>query len=207
MKRRHVNVPYVLLDLEESNETKYVFIAILSFRSNNNKKIKVSLNKISEVTGLKFRQLTNHVNRLIQQKMISRSQVKHSNGDYSCNTYTILCDEKYFAEIPYEIACDKLLSVSEKIGYCIMKRYINLAKIDFATYLTKNDLASYLGCSLNQVDKIKRSLKKAGLVEFERNSNMIVLVYECSQSDKTKIKKSVRKNNRVSQNENHSTNV
>jgi len=210
MKKRHVNIPYTLLDLNEANETKYMLIAILRFRSGSSKKIKVSLAKISEVTGLKGRQLTKHINKLVQHEMISRNQTKYSSGEYGCNTYTILCDERYFAEIPWEIAYSNTLSVWAKIGYCIMKRFINLDKKDFACYLTKDELAKHLQCSLNQVDKIKRNLKGDGLIEFERNSNKIVLVYEHSleekpNDNKEEIREAVRKNNRVSKNENRST--
>jgi len=210
MKRRHVNVPYTLLDLKEANETKYTLVAILSFRSKNSKKIKVSLAKIAKATGLKGRQLTNHINKLVEYGMISRSQTKYSSGEYSCNTYTILCNEEYFAEIPWEIARSDALSVWDKIGYCIMKRFIDLDKSDFICYLTKDELAKHLHCSSNQVDKVKRNLMKAGLIAFERNSNKIVLVYEHNleeivSDNKMEIKKAVRKKNRVNKNENHST--
>ncbi|SFM28526.1 hypothetical protein [Pelosinus propionicus] len=209
MKRRHVNVPYALLDLKEANETKYTLVAILSFRSKRSKRIKVSLSKITEVTGLKGRQLTNHINKLVEHGMISRSKIKYSSGEYSCNTYTILCNEEYFAEIPWEIACSDTLSVWDKIGYCIMKRFTDLDKRDFICYLTKEELVKHLQCSPNQVDKVKRNLKKAGLIEFERNSNKITLVYEHSleetpSNNKTEIKKAIGKKNKVRKNENHS---
>jgi DNA-binding IscR family transcriptional regulator len=198
MKRRHVNVPYALLDLKEANETKYTLVAILSFRSKRSKKIKVSLPKIIEVTGLKGRQLTKHINKLVKHGMVSRNQTKYGGGEYSCNTYTILCNEEYFAEIPWEIARSETLSVWDKIGYCIMKRFIDLDKKDFSCYLTKKELVEHLHCSPNQVDKVKRNLKKASLIEFERNSNKITLVYEHSleetpSNNKTEIKKAVRK--------------
>lgn len=180
-------------------------MALLHFRSHVSKKIKVSLAKVSDVTGLKGRQLTKHINTLIQYKIISRKQNKHSSEEYGCNIYTILCNERYFAEIPWEIAYNDDLSVNAKIGYCIMKRFTDLDRNDFICYMTKSELAEKVGCSANEVDKIKRNLKQAGLIAYERNSNKITLVYEKSLDDnKNEIKQVVRSKNRVSQHANHS---
>ncbi|MHC1745535.1 MAG: hypothetical protein AB9895_00105 [Negativicutes bacterium] len=180
MQMRHARVPYQLLDLVESNETKYIYLALLHFRSGQSKQIKVSLRKISELTSLKARQVTKHINTLIQSGMVSRKQIKYSSGEYSCNTYTLLCDERHFAEVPWKIAYSNNLSVHAKIGYCVLKRFIDLDKGNFFCYMTKNELAKYLRCSLNQVDKIKRNLKEIGLIDFERGGKKIVLVYERS---------------------------
>ena len=180
-------------------------MALLHFRSKTNKKIKVSLAQVSEVTGLKGRQLTNHINTLVQYNIVLRKQNKHGSEEYGCNVYTILCDESYFAEIPWEIAYDDALSVNAIIGYCILKRYTDLNKNNFICYMTKSELAEKIGCSSNEVDKIKRNLKQAGLIAYERNSNKITLVYEKSLDDnKNEIKQVVRSKNRVSQHANHS---
>lgn len=205
MKQRHPRMSYQLLDLKISTNTKHVYMALLHFRSHVSKKIKVSLAKVSDVTGLKGRQLTKHINTLIQYKIISRKQNKHSSEEYGCNVYTILCDERYFAEIPWEIAYNDDLSVNAKIGYCIMKRFTDLDRNDFICYMTKSELAEKVGCSANEVDKIKRNLKQVGLIAYERNSNKITLVYEKSLDDnKNEIKQVVRSKNRVSQHANHS---
>lgn len=207
MKQRHLKMPYELLELNISNQAKYVYMALLHFRNKISKKIKVSLAKVSEVTGLKGRQLTNHINTLIQYKIISRKQNKHISGEYGCNIYTILCEETYFAEIPWEIAYNDALSVNAKIGYCIMKRFTDLDKKNFTCYMTKSELAEKVGCSTNEIDKIKRNLKNAGLIEYERNSNKITLVYEKALEEELscEIKQVVRNKNKVSRNENHST--
>jgi len=206
MKQRHPKMPYVLLELKMSNHAKYVYMALLHFRSKRSKTIKVSLTKVAEVTGLKGRQLTNHINTLVQHNVIERRQNTHGSGEYGCNVYTILCDETYFAEIPWEIAYEDALSVNAKIGYCIMKRYTDLDKQDYVCYMTKRELAKKIGCSLNEVDKVKRNLKNAGLIAYERNSNKITLIYEkalvaeCNEE----IKQVVRSKNKVIQNENYS---
>ncbi|MEN6411936.1 MAG: hypothetical protein ABFC84_04100 [Veillonellales bacterium] len=207
MKQRHLKMPYKLLELNISNHAKYVYMALLHFRNKTSKKIKVSLAKVSEVTGLKGRQLTNHINTLIQYKIISRKQNKHISGEYCCNIYTILCEETYFAEIPWEIAYNDALSVNAKIGYCIMKRFTDLDKKNFICYMTKSELAEKVGCSANEIDKIKRNLKNVGLIEYERNSNKITLVYEEALEEELscEIKQVVRNKNKVSRNENHST--
>jgi DNA-binding IscR family transcriptional regulator len=209
MKQRHPRMPYELLELNISNNAKYVYMALLHFRSRSSKKIKVSLAKVSEITGLKGRQLTNHINTLVKYKIIYRNQNKHGSGEYGCNVYTIMCDESYFAEVPWEIAYDESLSVNTKIGYCIMKRHIDLDKKDFICYMTKSELAEKVGCSANEVDKIKRNLKNTGLIECERNSNRIMLVYEKALEAEisSEIKRVVRSKDKVSQNENHSTSI
>ncbi len=178
MKQRHSRMPYKLLDLAISNHAKYVYMALMHFRSKTKKSIKVSLAKVAEVTGLKGRQLTNHINTLLQYNIIARRKNKHGNGVYSCNVYTITCDETYFAEIPWEIAYDNTLSANAKLGYCVMKRYTNLGKRDYACYMTKRELTEKIGCSTNEIDKIKRNLKLAGFIEYERSSNKITLIYE-----------------------------
>jgi hypothetical protein len=175
---QHVRVPYALLDLDESNETKYVFIALLRFRSGYSKNIKVSLKRLTEVTGLKPRQLTNHINRLIDRRMILRKQTKHNDGHYGCNTYTITCEESKFAAIPMKIAFHERLSVSAIIGYCVLKRYINLNDGSFACFATKEMMAEEWRCSLNQVDKVKRNLKAAGLIDYEHGDKKIGLCWE-----------------------------
>lgn len=208
MKRRHLKMPYALLELSISNQAKYVYMGLLYFRNNSSKRIKVSLAKVAEVTGLKGRQLTHHINILVKHRIITRQQNKHSSGEYGCNVYTILCDETYFAEIPWEIADDDALSVNTKIGYCLMKQYMDLDKRDYICYLTKNELAEKIGCSLNEVDKVKRNLKQAGLIEYERSSRKIVLAYEKAldaEARQEEIKQVVRSKNKVNQNENHST--
>ncbi|BBB92276.1 MAG TPA: helix-turn-helix domain-containing protein [Methylomusa anaerophila] len=206
MKQRHLRMPYTLLELAIANHAKYVYMALLHFRSKTSKKIKVSLAKVAEVTELKGRQLTNHINTLVQYNIVAKWQNKHDSGEYGCNVYTISCDESSFAEIPWEIAYDDKLSVNAKIGYCIMKRYTDLDKQDYVCYLTKRELAKKIGCSLNEVDKVKRNLKNAGLIAYERNSNKITLVYEKSLDDnKNEIKQIVRRKNKVNHNENDST--
>lgn len=209
MKQRHSRMPYKLLDLAISNHAKYVYMALMHFRSKTKKSIKVSLAKVAEVTGLKGRQLTNHINTLLQYNIIARRKNQHGNGEYSCNVYTITCDETYFAEIPWEIAYDNTLSANAKLGYCIMKRYTDLGKRDYACYMMKRELTEKIGCSSNEVDKIKRNLKMAGFIEYERSSNKITLIYEKALEEKinSEIKRVVRNKNEVSQYENHSTSI
>lgn len=204
MTQRHLRMPYTLLELAIANHAKYVYMALLHFRSKTSKKIKVSLAKVAEVTGLKGRQLTNHINTLVQYNIIAKRQNKHGSGEYGCNVYTILCDETYFAEIPWEIAYEDALSVNAKVGYCIMKRYTDLDKQDHVCYMTKRELAEKIGCSVNEVDKIKRNLKNAGFIAYERNSNKIMLIYEKTSAAECneEIKQVVRNKNKVSQNEN-----
>ncbi|MEG6585426.1 hypothetical protein [Dendrosporobacter sp. 1207_IL3150] len=208
MRRRHIRIAYDVLDKKVANEAKYVYMALLRFRSGNSKNIKVSIAKLSEVTGLKGRQLTKHINTLIKYKVISRYQNKHNDGNYGCNTYSILCNEEYFSEIPWEIASNKELSKWSMIGYCIMKRFIDIDKEDFTCYLSKDQLATYLQCSINQVDKIKRNLKGAGLIDFDRNSNKVVLIYELAlvgqlNSNLDHIKQVVRDKNKAIENESY----
>lgn len=184
-------------------------MALMHFRSKTRPSIKVSLAKVAEITGLKGRQLTNHINTLIQYNIIARRKNKHGNGEYGCNVYTITCDETYFAEIPWEIAYDNTLSANAKLGYCIMKRYTDLDKRDYACYMTKKELTEMIGCSSNEVDKIKRNLKLAGFIEYKRSSNKITLIYEKALEEKinSEIKQVVRNKNEVSQYENHSTSI
>jgi len=63
MKQQHSRMPYKLLDIAISNHAKYVYMALMHFRSKTKKTIRVSLAKVAEVTGLKGRQLTNHINK------------------------------------------------------------------------------------------------------------------------------------------------
>lgn len=91
-----------------------------------------------------------------------------------------------------------------------MKRFTDLDKNDFTCYMTKSELAKKVGCSANEVDKIKRSLKNAGLIEYECKDNKIVLIYEkkleaANNNCVLEIKKAVRTKNKVKWNENDST--
>lgn len=182
---RYVKVPYCLLDLKENNAVKYTLIALLYFKSSNSNKITVTLAKLSKVARLNSRQLTNHINTLIKHGLISRKQ-KIVNGEYGSNVYTLLYEDKYSARIPWDIAYNERLSISAIIAYCVMKQNINLNNKKFTFYGIKEDLAQKFQCSLNQVDKIKRSLKEAGLIEWERHSKKIILVYELNMFQENK---------------------
>lgn len=176
--KQHVRVPYQLLDIDIVNEAKYVFIALLRFRSKYNKNIKVSLKQLSKIAGLGVRQLTHHINSLVNNRILSRKQIKCKDGNYSCNIYTIICDESKFAEIPIEIAFHEKLSAGEIIGYCVLKRYINLKDKRFTCSATKKMLAREWRCSLNHVDKVKRALKKEALIDYSNGDNNIILTWE-----------------------------
>ncbi|CAH1056824.1 hypothetical protein [Paenibacillus pseudetheri] len=178
MKIRHVRVPYSLLELNIPNESKAVYIAIMSFRIGNKKTIKVSMNSIAYIAGLKERRINHHITELCRHNMLSRKQINFGVSAYGCNTYTIQCDEKRFAEIPWCIAYEKQLKASSLIAYCIMKQHTNIKKQDYTCYLSKKELAEFLTCSLNQVDKVKGELKNAGLIICDYNSKKILLAYE-----------------------------
>ncbi|MNZ95395.1 hypothetical protein D3C78_1145420 [compost metagenome] len=170
MKVQHVRVPYSLIELDISNQSKSVYIAIMCARSGHNKKIKISMDKIAANAGLKVRMVNRHISELCQYHMLSRKQMNYGVGLYGCNTYTIECDERKFAEIPLCIAYEKQLKASSLIAYCIMKKYTDIRKKDYTCYLSKEELAQYLRCTLNHVNKIKRDLKNAGLITYEYNS-------------------------------------
>jgi hypothetical protein len=178
MKIRHVRVPYQILELDVSNETKAVYIAVMSFRSKNNKRIKVSMKTIANAADLKVRRVNYHITELCIRNVLSRKQVKIGNDSYGCNTYTINCDEQRFAEIPWCIAFEKHLKSSSLIAYCTMKKHTDIRKGDYTCYLSQSELAEYLNCSLNHVNKIKQDLRNAGLISYEYSSRKIVLTYE-----------------------------
>lgn len=178
MKIQHVRVPYSLIELDISNQSKYVYIAIMRSRSGHSKKIKISMNKIAENAGLKERMVHQHISKLCRYNMLSRKQINYGVGLYGCNTYTIECDERKFAEIPLCIAYEKQLKASSLIAYCIMKKYTDIREKNYTCYLSQEELAKYLKCSLNHVNKIKQDLKNAGLITYEYNSKKIVLTYE-----------------------------
>lgn len=210
MKLQYLKMPYdLLINRELGNNIKMIYLALLYFRNGVNKKIKVPLEKISALIGIKKRQLINHLNILVENNIISRSQENRQSGEYICNTYTILVNESHFALIPVAIAVNYELSANAKIRYCIMKRFSNPAKKNFTCHLKKTELAHEIGCSLNEVDKIKRSLKNAGLIEYERNDNQIILIYERNlksfANSNQEIKQTVRNKNKVSLNESNAT--
>ncbi len=178
VKRQHIRVPYELLDSQVPNEAKKVFIAIMQSRNGTNKQIKVKIKTIAAKAGLKERQVKNYIKILCQNNMLSRKQIRYGDGAWGCNTYTILCDEKYFAEIPFCIASDANLSAQALIAYCFMKRFTNLNKRDYICIMEKTQLAEKLGCSVNHADKVKRMLKKAGYINYKYGNLQIILVYE-----------------------------
>lgn len=178
MIKRFVKVPYPILNLKVSVQTKYLFVSLMHFRSGRKKSIKVSMKKVSEISGMKERQMSTHIKKLCNLCVLSRRQTYYGNTNYGCNIYTITCSENYYAAIPWEVAFNSELTAYSVIGYCVLKRNIDLRKNDFACFLTKQQLANQIGCSLNHVDKIKRNLRKAGLIEFGHNDIKITLIYE-----------------------------
>lgn len=191
-------------DNKSSDVTKFVYVAILRFRSDEKVSIPVGMDKLEETTGLKRRQLTNHINLLIEHGFLQRSHKVFGWGEFSRNTYTITCDETKFTMLPFHIAYDMDLSPSDIIGYANIKRIMDLRRTDKTVCKTKKELAEALQCSANNVDKIKRHLKDARLISFERKSQKIELSWELDnfspvkriqQQRKQRVEKTVKTKN------------
>jgi DNA-binding IscR family transcriptional regulator len=166
--KQHVRVPYVLLDLNITNGAKKLFIALLYFCGGKSKQIKVTLKKIAERAGLKERQVKNHIRTLCEHHILMRKQISYGECAWGCNTYTILCNETYYAKIPYVIAFNPNLSAHALLTYCTMKRYTNLNKQDYICIVDKRQLAKQMNCTVNHLDKVKRELKQAGYIAYSR---------------------------------------
>ncbi|OBZ14632.1 hypothetical protein A8L34_11975 [Bacillus sp. FJAT-27264] len=175
--KQYIKVPYAILDLNVSIQCKCVYLALMRTRSGSSKQIKVKLGTIARNAELQIRQTGMHLATLCDQNVLSKKQVSYK-GYYGCNTYHILCDESKFAQLPYPIAWHEELTAYDKIAYCVMKRYTDLNKGNYTSYLSKEQLAGLLKCSPNQVDKIKVRLRKAGFISYARNSKEIILIYE-----------------------------
>lgn len=174
---QHIKVPYFLLDLDVSIQCKMVYLALMKVRSGRKKQIKVKMDTIAKNTGLQNRQTSNHIATLCRHNVITKLQLNYE-GHYGCNSYRIICDESKFAQLPYPIAWHEDLTAYDKIAYCVMKRYTDLNKGNYITYLSKKQLSVMLKCSINQVDKIKARLRKAGFISYKRKSKEIILIYE-----------------------------
>lgn len=183
MSLQYAKVPYKLLeykgfDNKSADVTRFIFIALLKHRQDDNNQIKISIEKLSEITGYSTKQITRHINVLIEHEFVERSHQVFGWGEFSINTYTLYGLEGKFAMIPFAIAFDMGLKPSEVVGYANIKRVMDLRSTDKMVYKTKQQLAEALQTSPNNVDKIKRSLKDAGLIKFERKSPAIELTWE-----------------------------
>jgi DNA-binding MarR family transcriptional regulator len=155
-----------------------MFIALMKYRQGDSNQVKISIEKLSEITGYSTKQITRHINILIEHGFVERSHQVFGWGEFSINTYTLYCLDDKFAMIPYVIAFEMGLKPSELIGYANIKRLKDLRRTDKMVFATKEQLAEALQTSPNNVDKIKRRLKEAGLIDFERNSPAIELTWE-----------------------------
>lgn len=192
-------VPHQLLKLKverngkevtESDAVKYTLIALLYYRQNNSKTIKVKLETLAKITKVSTRQITRNINALIDHSLISCKQKIHGNNEFGCNVYTLLYQENDdYTELPFEIIENDTIPITAKIGYCVIKKETN--KQTSKWYVKRTKLAEKLQCSLNHVDKIRRYLKEAGLIEYTANEITLKPVISSAGKSK-KIKKSVR---------------
>jgi DNA-binding transcriptional regulator YhcF (GntR family) len=193
-------VPHRLLELKikqngkeapENDAVKYTLIALLYYRSQNSNTIKVKLSTIAKVTKLSTRQITRNIKQLIAHKMISRKQKLHGNNEFGCNIYKLLYQEEDdYTELPFEIIENKNIPITAKIGYCVIKRAAN--KEIGKWYGKRAELAKKLQCSINHVDKIRRYLKQANLIEYTASEITLKPIIS-NDVKKKKIKKSVHK--------------
>lgn len=208
-------VPHKLLELKverdgktvvENDAVKYTLIALLYYRQNDSKTIKVKLSTLTKITKLSTKQITRNINKLMEYNLISRKQEIHGNNEFGCNVYTLLYQEvDDYTELPFEIIKNKKLPVTAKIGYCIIKREAN--KQTCKLYTTRASLAEKMHCSLNHMDKIRRYLKEANLIDYTAKEVILKQIVNNVVKKKT-IKKSVHKviDNEVVIYENH-TNI
>lgn len=193
-------VPHRLLELKverngkevpENDAVKYTLIALLYYRPKNSNTIKVKLSTIAKVTKLSTRQITRNINKLIDYKLILRKQEIHGNNEFGCNIYTLLYQEKDdYTELPFEIIKNKHIPITAKIGYCAIKRAAN--KETGKWYGKRAELAKILQCSVNHVDKIKRYLKEADLIDCSDGEITLKPIIS-SDNTKKKIRKTVHK--------------
>jgi len=192
MKRQFAKVPHKLLDLKENNTVKFTLIALLHFRQGNSKKIKVTLATLSKIVGIRERQLTKYMNKLIEHGLISRKQTIYGHNQFGSNEYELVYnDDNGYTKIDFAIAYNAKLPISARIGYCFLKRYSN--KTNCKVRIGKKKLASRLQCSLNQVDKIKRYLKDANLIDYTAYNAEIILMYEMNSKKTADIENSIKK--------------
>lgn len=195
-----VKVPHRLLELKverngkemaESDAVKYTLIALLYYRQKNSKTIKVKLKTLAKITKVSTRQVARNINALIKHKMILCDQEIHGNNEFGCNIYTLLYQEEDdYTELPFEIIENATIKITAKIGYCVIKKEAN--KQTGKWYGKRTKLAEKLQCSLNHVDKIRRYLKEAGLIDYASNEIKLNPIVS-NDSKKKKIKKSVHK--------------
>lgn len=183
-KNQFIKVPYILLEKKtfewfdniDFNTTRLVYCALLYFRNKKSKTIRISQSKIGSVIGIGALQVCRHITRLKELGIID---VKTDEFDlYGWNTYTILVDETYHAQIPFEIAFNRELSASQLMAYCNLKRKTNLRNKDFICYADNATLVELFDCSSKHVSKLKNALKEKGLIEFKPYDEKITLSYE-----------------------------
>lgn len=183
MSLQYVKIPYQLLEYDGFNHrsvnmTKYLYVALLKHRQGNSSKVTVSTKVLEKITGIKRTNITVHINRLIKHGFVERHHQVYGWNQFGINTYTLKCPEDKFAMIPYYIAYDATLSKRDVIAYANIKRIIDLRRTAKKVFGSKEKLAKELQCTENNVDKIKRRLKEAGLISFRRESNLIKLLWE-----------------------------
>lgn len=191
MALQYVKVPYQLLkykgfDHKSADMTKYVYVALLKHRQGDSNTVKVNMKVLESITGITRTNITAHMNKLIEQGFVERSHQVLGWDEFSINTYTLNCPEDKFAMIPYKIAYDSNLDKNDVIAYGNLKRIMDLRRTDKKVFATKKELADAFQCSPNNVDKIKRRLKEAGLINYERKSVLIELTWELDNFSQVK---------------------
>lgn len=208
-----LKIPESVLNKSTAIFTTYTYI--VANRYKRSKAIKITYETLAQQMDINIRHVKNYVKELITAGVIEVSEPNiKKNGLKGAVTITLIANDKKYVILPQGVMLDEAIPKTYRQYYARLKRIVNLDT--FTTFKNPTELQKHLGCKERTYWKFMNLMKNTkvngqALILDESNGKeyKFIMEYECyvasnHGNDMADIKKAVRKNNRVSQNESSS---
>lgn len=205
-----LKIPESILNESTAIFTTYTYI--IANRYKRSKNIKITYETLAGQMGIDIRHVKNYIKELVTAGFIEVSEPNiKKNGLKGAVTITLIAKDKKYALVAKEVMVDKAISKNDRQYYARLKRIVNLDT--FTTFKSPIELQQHLGCKERTYWKFMNLMKNTfidgrSLILDESNGKeyKFIMEYERYVADNhdnnmDDIKQSVRKNNKVRQDE------
>ena len=205
-----LKIPESILNKSTAVFTTYTYI--VANRYKRSKTIKITYETLAQQMDINIRHVKNYVKELVTEGFIEVSEPNiKKNGLKGAVTITLIAKDKKYVIVPLTVMLDETIPKTYRQYYGRLKRIINLST--FTTFKTPTELQQHLGCNVKTYREFMKCMKtikidgQALIVDESTNKEYkFIMEYERYVADNhdnnmEDIKKSVRKNNKVRQDE------